>query len=147
MTQVSKYLLPKDVYDYVFEIFLNTLVQIRTKKKASEFLDEFLTPTEKIMLAKRLAIGILIAKKCDYREISRTLKVSTATVGNFSSLYKYGKSYKNIVNILLKGEEAKKFWREFGENMASIADIGGAKASGWKELKHKLKGRRLSNPF
>lgn len=147
MTQVSKHLLSKDVYDHIFDIFLSTLVQIRTKNSASEFLDEFLTPTEKIMLAKRLAIGILVAKKCDYREISQILKVSTATVGNVSSLYRYGKSYNKVVDKLLSGEETKKFWVEFGEGIASIADIGGAKAAGWKDLKLKLRKKRLSNPF
>ena len=147
MTQVSKYLLSKDVYNHIFDMFLSTFVQIRTKNSASEFLNEFLTPTEKIMLAKRLAIGILIAKKCDYRRISQILKVSTATVGNMSSLYRYGTSYKKMVNKLLIGEEMNKFWVEFGEGIASIADIGGAKAAGWKELKHKLRNKRLSNSF
>ncbi|MCX6704449.1 MAG: Trp family transcriptional regulator [Candidatus Woesebacteria bacterium] len=147
MTQVSKYLLPKEVYDHIFDVFLSTFVEIRTKNSASEFLGEFLTPTEKIMLAKRLAIGILVAKKCDYRKISQILKVSTATVGNISSLYKYGRSYKKMVDKLLTSEETKKFWVGFGEEIASIADIGGAKAVGWKELKLKLRNKRLSNPF
>jgi uncharacterized protein YerC len=147
MTQVSKYLLPKDVYNHIFDIFLSSIVQIRTKNSASEFLNEFLTTTEKIMLAKRLAIGILIAKKCDYRQISQILKVSTATVGNMSSLYKYGTNYKKVVDKLLIGEETKKFWVDFGEGMASIADIGGAKAAGWKDQKLKLRKKKLSNPF
>ena len=147
MTQVSKYLLSKDVYDHIFDVFLSSLVQIRTKNSASEFLNEFLTPTEKIMLAKRLAIGILIAKKCNYSEISQKLKVSTTTVGNMSSLYKYGTSYKRIIDKLLATEETKIFWTGFGEGIASIADIGGAKAAGWKDLKLKLRKKKLPNPF
>jgi uncharacterized protein YerC len=147
MTQVSKYLLPKDVYDHIFNVFLSTLVKLRTKKSASEFLSEFLTPTEKVMLAKRLAVGVLIAKECNYREISQTLKVSTTTVGNMSFLYKYGENYKRMVDKLLTIEETKKFLTGFGEELAKVANIGGAKDAGWRELKIKLGKKRLSNPF
>lgn len=62
MTQVSRYPISKNVYDRCWEIFTKTLVGIRTSKDAEEIVSDLLTPTEKIMLVKRLSIALLLSK-------------------------------------------------------------------------------------
>ena len=69
MSQVSKYPVRKDVYEEIFETLLETIAGLTTKKDVSAFFNEFLTPTERIMFAKRLAVGLLIAKGYDYKDI------------------------------------------------------------------------------
>ena len=62
MSQVSKYPLKKAIYSYISELFFNTIVSLSDKRKTDEFLQDFLTPVEKIMLTKRLAIYDLLGK-------------------------------------------------------------------------------------
>ncbi len=147
MSQVSKYPITQNVYNHIFDVFLTVVSDLNTKKSVSEFFEEFLTPTERIMFAKRLAIGLLLAKKYDYHQISRILRVSTTTVGNVSSRYKFGKSYRQVIEDLLKDEENEKFWLKLGEEIASVGSIGNKGTSGWRYLKQELKNKRLKKPF
>lgn len=84
MTQVSRYPIPKEVYGRIFEIFVKTISSLGDKKQIADFFVDFLTPTERIMLAKRLAIAFLLMKKYDYKMIARTLRVSSSTIGGVS---------------------------------------------------------------
>jgi len=147
MTQVSKYPISKDVYEHIFDVFLATIAEIKTKNEVASFLQDFLTPTERIMLAKRLAIGLLLAKNYDYREISKILRVSTTTIGNMSSLYKYGHAYRKVIDDILADEEMEKFWLDFGEKIASILSPGGAKTSGWFYLRNEIRKKKRRKPF
>jgi hypothetical protein len=99
------------------------------------------------MFVKRLAIGILIAKECDYREIARTLKVSTATVAVYNFTYKYGDEYKKVIDQILRDKKIEKFFLEFIKSASSIAAIGGAKSSGWFEIKEKLRKKERNSIF
>ncbi len=60
MTQVSKYPISDLVYQRILEIFFETLVGIKTKAEAYQFIKDFLSPTEQTMLSKRLAIAFLL---------------------------------------------------------------------------------------
>ena len=62
MSQVSKYPVSKDVSDRMFEVFQMTISSLNNKEDIEEFFDEFLSPIEKIMLAKRLSIAVLLVK-------------------------------------------------------------------------------------
>lgn len=87
MAQVSRYPISKEIYDRCWEIFTKTLVGIRTSKDAEEIVSDLLTPTEKIMLVKRLSIALLLSKGYEYREIIKLLRVSFPTIafeGQFS---------------------------------------------------------------
>lgn len=143
MTQISKYPITQDVYDHIFDVFLSTIAGLISKKAVSDFFEEFLTPTERIMFAKRLAIGLLLAKNYDYREISKILRVSTTTISGVSILYRYGKNYRKVVDNLLKDVEKEKFWLGIGEKIASILSGGGAKTASWRYLKQELRKKRL----
>ena len=57
---------------------------IQTKSNAEKFLDELLSDPERIMLAKRLAIVVLLERGHSYKTIERTLKVSSNTIARIS---------------------------------------------------------------
>ena len=147
MAQISKYPISKDVYERVFDVFLKTIVDLQTKKQVSDFFQEFLTPTERIMLAKRLAIGILLAKEYEYREICKILRVSTATIGTVALSYKYGKNYKKVISKLLQDEKIEDFFLKAGESIANLLSKTGSKGGGWYYLKNELKGKRMQKSF
>lgn len=147
MAQISKYPISKSVYERIFDLMLQTFSKFNTKKEVSDFIAEFLTPTERIMLSKRLAISLLLAKNYSYEEISQTLKVSKGTIGSVSSQYKYGSSLRNIINQLLKTEGIEDFWLEIADMFTSIGSIGSKGTKGWRYLNAEIKKKRLNKPF
>lgn len=147
MSQVSKYPISKEVYETIFGIFLGTIADLKTKTQVSEFFKEFLTPTERIMFAKRLAIAVLLAKNYRYREISKILRVSATTIGGISLQYKYGDNFKRMISHVLESEKSEKFWLEFSEKVSGILSSGGSKSGGWFYLKQELRKKRLKKAF
>lgn len=147
MSQVSKYPISKDVYERVFEVFLKTVVGLQTKRSVAQFLEEFLSPTEQIMLAKRLSIALLLEKNYDYREISKILRVSTATIGSVALCYRYGNAFKEVVKKILRDEKIEEFWTSIGEKITSILAMPGSKSGTWIYLKQELEKKRRNKPF
>ena len=80
MTQVSRLPLPKKLEEQMYTLFRRVLSELHSEGDITDFLDDLLTPTEKVMLAKRLAIAFLLEKGYDQRAIHTILKVSTTTV-------------------------------------------------------------------
>jgi len=139
MSQVSKYPVQKEVYDEIFNTFLQTIANLTTKRDVLSFFDEFLTPTEKIMFSKRLAAGLLIAEGYDYKEIVNLLKISTATIATFSSFYKYGESYKKVIDKIKTGKEVSEFLRNLGEKISGLGTFGGKGSNAWKIVNKNFK--------
>lgn len=147
MAQISKYLISKDVYERVFDLFLKTISSLGTKNQTSKFLDGFITPTEKIMLSKRLAIGILLAKGYQYREISKILKVSLGTIGTMGQNYKYQPGFRSVVRKVLEDEKIEDFWLKIGEVVASVGAVGGKGSGAWIDLKNNFRKKRINKPL
>lgn len=143
MSQVSKYPVRKDVYEEIFETLLETIAGLTTKRSVASFFEEFLTPIERIMFAKRLAVGLLIAKGYDYKQIGDLLKVSTSTIADYSIFYKYGKGYREIINKLLLDEKIEKFLLSLAEKMSGMAAMGGSKSGGWIYLRNQIKKKKF----
>lgn len=100
MPQVSKNQLDPKTKSQIDNDFYQTLIDLRSRGEARDFLEGLLTPTEKIMLSKRLGIAILLARGLPYRAIMDILKVSNATIGRVSTWLKtsgreFGRSIKN----------------------------------------------------
>lgn len=142
MTQVSKYPIQKEIYDEIFDTFLQTIASLTTKDQVLSFFNEFLTPTEKIMFSKRLAMGLLIAEGYDYKQISNLLKTSSATISSFSSFYKYGKDYKKVIDRIKKEKEIEDFLRVIGERVSALGTFGGKGSDVWKTINKKLKDKK-----
>src|SRR3989338_6618179 len=98
MTQVSKYPISKEVADRLFEVFIKSLLNVRNNREAQDFVYDLFSPTEKIMLAKRIAIAFLLLKGYQYREISKLLRVSLTTIGSVNLSLKLGRgAYQKIL--------------------------------------------------
>ena len=81
MPQVSKSPIPKNTEKKIRRAFTKALVDIKSEREMERYIFDLLTPTEQIMLAKRLAIAALLIEGASYRGIAEQIKVSTATVG------------------------------------------------------------------
>ena len=103
MTQVSKYPVHKDVEKRMFEVLEETISHLRGTEEIKDFLHDFLSPVEKIMLAKRLSIAVLLYKGYRYKSIGGILRVTPPTIATVSMLLKYsGKGYKRAVEKIAR---------------------------------------------
>lgn len=150
MAQVSKYPISKGVYDRIFKVFLKTLVNIKNPKDAEEFVESILTPVERIMLAKRLAIAFLLEKDYKYREIQRVIRVSLPTIASVNVVRQYmGNGYKKIISKILQDEKVKNFLETSVLKLLSIPAKGNKGGGVWRYLKGEVERERKKNrnPF
>jgi uncharacterized protein YerC len=129
MTQVSKYPIRKDIEKRMFEILRETIMDLKNEDEIEDFLHDFLSPIEKIMLAKRLSVAVLLHKGYGYDSIAQVLRVSPPTIATVSLLLKYsGKGYKRAVEKIIKKEKMNDFWGEIEDILSKIPH---AKGSNW----------------
>ncbi|KKR50533.1 MAG: TrpR-like protein [Microgenomates group bacterium GW2011_GWC1_41_8] len=109
MPQVSKYPVSQPVYERMFDLLMELFTVSLHKKEAEALLTELFTPTEKVMVAKRLATAVLLAKKYSYQDIQLVLHVSRSTIAHVNSSLKYGgNGYIAFTNKILKEEKVEK---------------------------------------
>lgn len=141
MTQVSKYPISKDVYERCWEIFTKTLIGIRNSKDADEIVSDLLTPTERIMLTKRLAVAYLLTQGYEYREINKVLHVSFQTVANVNNTLRYGSNgYRKAVGRILRDEKLKEILNKTVQALITPGTKGMGSGT-WRYLKQELQKR------
>lgn len=148
MTQVSKRYLDKKVEDRILDLFWTSLSSLSTKEKVAIFLEDLLSSTEKIMLAKRLAIAFMILKGYDYPIINNRLKVSDQTIWIVKmNLAHKGKGYKAVIEHIMDKEKWEKFWQDLDHFFEEI--LPPRYGTNWKEARRKQweKRRKEEKPF
>ena len=80
MSATSKKYFPDNFSDEFWEEFLGRILKTKNRKELLGALDFAVTPKEKNLIEKRLAIKFLLAKNVSIKEISRIVDVSTATI-------------------------------------------------------------------
>ncbi|MBI2023647.1 hypothetical protein HYT01_03750 [Candidatus Giovannonibacteria bacterium] len=143
MGQVSKYPIAKNIYERIFEIFLKTLVNIKDPKEAKEFIESFLSPVERIMLAKRLAIAFLLEKGYDYRQIAHVLRVSSPTISAVNLTRQYGTDgYRKAIKKILREEKINEFLENVVEKLLAAPATATKGGALWKYLRDEVKKDR-----
>lgn len=113
MSQVSRRMLNKEVEERINELLSQAIHKLRSKEEISDFLEELLTPTEKLVLSKRLAIAVLLAKKYDYNAIKDLLKVTSATIARISYWMRYrGRSVRKVIDLIVADANWENFWNK-----------------------------------
>lgn len=84
MVYVSKKPMKYAILIRISDMLIAHIANIRTKPNAEKFLNEILTASEKIMLAKRFAIVVMLSKKQSYVTISKMLKVTPKTIAKIN---------------------------------------------------------------
>ncbi|MEK7634213.1 MAG: Trp family transcriptional regulator [Patescibacteria group bacterium] len=86
MVNISRRQLPEELLEKIYELFFQIFNKFETKQSFFTLMDDFFTPKEKILLAKRITIIYLLIKKIEQRNIADFLKVSTSTVCKYALL-------------------------------------------------------------
>lgn len=146
MAQISKYPIHKNVEKRMFEILKSTISHLRSTDDIEDFLEDFFSPVEKIMLSKRLAIAVLLTKGHSYPAIAEILRVTPSTIASISLKLKYsGKGYKKAVERILAIENQDNFWQKVEDVLAKIPK---SKGSSWiyqrKEYEREKRAKKKS---
>ena len=121
MTQISKYPLSKEIEERVYEVLMESIAAANSKTTVHNLLNDLLSPTERLMIAKRLSIALLLLKKYDQRLISRWLKVSLTTVSKVSLALQSGRGgYQSVIGSILRKEELKEFLNKIDDAIAEM---------------------------
>lgn len=121
MSQVSKRLINQKIEERMFEVFFGSLAELNKKEDIEAYLFDLLSPVERVMLAKRLAIAILLSKDYSYAAISDILKVSSPTISSISIWMKHsGKGFEIVVKKILRDEKFKETLKEIEKSFAKF---------------------------
>lgn len=120
MPQVSKYRLDKNVEARLFDLFWRSLTRLGSPRETAEFFTDLLTSTEKIMLAKRYTVAVLLKKGYSPKHIHDVLKVSFTTIGTVAGWLKnLNPATKKILEKHLKDET----WSRFFDRLEELFDV------------------------
>ncbi len=101
MPHISNKELDKNLEKKIFLDLLSILNKSKDKNLLSESLNEILTKVEKIMLAKRISIILMLESGLPQQKITEVLKVSPSTVAKMSLQLEIGK-YKSVIKVSKK---------------------------------------------
>lgn len=121
MIRISYFKIKQEDYEKIFSIFYKVLGETDSKDEFNKILFDLLTPAERIMLIKRIAVIYLLLKDIDYLTICKVLKVSNGTVSKYKLLME---SSIGIVPVLKKMVENEKIWLFFEDIFSQIFHPG-----------------------
>ena len=106
MTQISKSDLSPLVKSEIYNQLNRVILECRDENEVELLLSELLTKTERIVIAKRLFIAVMLTKGYSYRDIRLVLRVSFPTVRSVQFWLEHGgKGYKQAVERILLEEK------------------------------------------
>lgn len=143
MTQVSRRYLPPKVSGQIFDMFLSTLTSLSSPSSVNNFIEDLLSPTEQIMLGKRLAIAYMLQKGYTQRDIVETLKVGLATVNKISLRMKTkGNGYTMVITNMLKIQKVSDFFDKVEEKLDHLLPPKGANWSAHYSRTHAERAKK-----
>jgi len=117
MVRISYIQIKPQDYEKIFSVFYKVLGETDDKDEFSRILFDLLTPAERIMIIKRIAIIYLLLKEIDYRMICKALKVSNTTVNKYKLSMERS---EGIVPALKNMVKQEKVWLFFEEIFSQI---------------------------
>lgn len=133
MSQVSKHQLSSKIYTKIFSLFPQFLSRMTSRGKLDLFVNEFFAPTEKIVIAKRVAIAFMLTKGYTYEIICNKLKVSHGTVAKVATFLKSDdQTINKELEAIAKEEAFINFIDAIGFKLTSALPPKGGNWSAWK---------------
>lgn len=132
MTRISRLPVKDKVMDKILFLLFETLGKRFDKEEFFEVIYDLLSPTEKVMIAKRVAIIFLLMKKIDYLNISNVLKVSPSTIAKFHFIMERSKGITKALNSIVRNEKITNFLEELWLEFRGPGTYGVNWSSAWK---------------
>lgn len=112
MTPLSRWKMDKEDEKQVRHVLVSELAKISTEKEMKELLNILLSNTEKLMIAKRVFVFVLIEQGDSDMEIARKLHFTRATVQRLRLNYEYQYELEKPVKQIVKGFEESVILKE-----------------------------------
>lgn len=114
MTKVSRRFIDKQTQAYLFQTFIRAASKLSSPILTKSFFEDLLlTPTEQIMLSKRLCVAYMLQKHYPHRSIADTLKLSTTTINRVNNILKtHNQGIKPVLNMMLGDEKVRDFFNQ-----------------------------------
>ena len=119
MTHISKYPLDKALEEEMFRQFWISLSRLQGAHVASSFFSDLLSESEKVMLAKRFTIAVLLLRGRKPVDISSTLHVSYSTIG---SVWAWVKNAKPHTKQLFATITRSNNWQKIFDQIDALLD-------------------------
>jgi len=105
MVHLSKKTIDKNKLAKLYRILFEITSVADDENEYIEIIKDIISPSEQIMIAKRIAIIFLLIKNIEFQNICQVLKVSSSTVSKFSLLKeKESPIIKNLQGFIIKDE-------------------------------------------
>lgn len=137
MSQVSKRIVNKKIEGRVLSLFLGSIISCNNRESASSYIEELLSPAERVMLAKRFSIMFMLSEGYDYESISDTLKVSRSTIGTVSTWMKMnGTGIHKIIMKIKRDEAMRSIWAGLQDGIMDL--LVSSRGANWSNTKSML---------
>ena len=140
MPHVSSKKLEEKYFKQIYDQLISVVDTAGTARGSDTLLEEFLTETEKVMFAKRLAVVCMLHEGVSKTYISEILFLSPSTINRISLKYEIG-AYPYLSKLLK--DNAKTIWKILEEMIENgISKKLGKKRLAWFdeiERKHNRK--------
>jgi len=124
MVRNSRFVLSEDLLEKLFDLFFEVVGNKSSKDEFRKIFIDLLTPAERIMLAKRVAIIYLLMKKIEYYNICDRLKVSPTTVAKYALLMEKSEGIVPTFKQIVKIDKVKIFLEEIFNNIFAPGKVG-----------------------
>lgn len=144
MVQVSRRKVKEDILEKLFTLFFEIVGRNKDREDFENMIQGVLSSTEKVMVAKRIAIFYLLIKHIDYTVICETLKVSAATVFKFRYVLENNKKVNESFGKIIRNEKILNFLEEIYLTLSEPGVPGVNWSAAWKHKRQfeqkKLRG-------
>jgi len=123
MVRNSRFELSEGLLEKLFDLFFEVVGNQSSKSEFKKIFVDLLTPAERIMLAKRVAIIYLLMKKIEYYNICDRLKVSPSTVAKYALLMEKSEGIVPTFKEIVKIDKVKIFLEEVFNNIFAPGKI------------------------
>jgi uncharacterized protein YerC len=148
MTQVSRWPLKQEMWEKLFDLFLHSMASVTKKGEMSLFLHDLLSLTERIMLAKRLAIALMLSKNNGYGAIREKLHVTPNTIAKVQRQLQEGRGGLTIALEKIFSQQNKEMLWEELKDLLDQPPPGFYKSDwGRRKRKRKLRIKEIEDSF
>lgn len=133
MVRNSKFQLKDEVLEKLFGLFFEVVGKKGSKDEFRKTMNDLLSPAERVMISKRIAIIYLLLKGIDYYNICHVLKVSTATVAKFRILMERSEGVIPTFERIIRIEKVGDFLEELFNTLYGPGTPGVDWKAAWRD--------------
>lgn len=116
MPHLSRKPLPRATYLQIVDELDWLMADIKSETFMKAFLNDFFTKTERIRLAKRLALALMIVKNYEVSIITKVLSISKSTVYIMQQKLNYeNRGFKKGLEKLIRNERMEDLWNKINK--------------------------------